>query len=172
MREEWVLRAQQGDKKAFDRIAREWYPKILNYVYRATFNMELATEITQITMVQSYFKLQQLREPRYFATWIYKIATNLIFDHLRDKQREPLALDDIVEPSFTPNWETKLAIQQALSQLSDKERTVVVMKIYENMKFREIAEVLNEPESTIKTRLYNGLKKLKQILEDWGMKEV
>ena len=120
-----------------------------------------------------------------FKPWLYKITVNYCREEARKKKTNRSISFDTVwhkEAEDSPLWEKSFErhenperqlqqaelsdiLQEALLELSEEQREVVIMKEYEGMKFREIAEALNISENTVKSRMYYGLEALKRILE-------
>jgi RNA polymerase sigma-70 factor (ECF subfamily) len=170
-----VKRYQLGDIRAFNELANRWQSKIHRFSYGFFGNTDDASEITQKTLIRVYNKVRELEEPGKFSSWIYRIANNLCLDELKRAGRRkssPLGSwsEQIPESeNHVPSrqLETKelgVIIQNALLSLPDDQRVVIILKEFEGMKFREIAEILDESENTIKSRMYYGLKTLRKIL--------
>ncbi|PYK58500.1 MAG: hypothetical protein DME21_15555, partial [Verrucomicrobia bacterium] len=117
-----------------------------------------------------------------FSTWLWRIALNLCYDELRRRQRREetsldgmcgdamAALEAFVAPEPTPDKslverERSELVRKALMQLSETYRTVLVLRHYENLKFREIGDVLEVPEGTVKSRMAEALTQMNRILE-------
>jgi len=175
-----VKQAQTGDADAFNELAQRWQGKIHRFVYGFFGNADDAGEITQKTLIRVYRKVQDLDDPGRFPSWIYRIANNLCLDELKRAGRRrstPLNGEETLiadSASRTPvgqleNRELGEIIQDALILLPDEQRIVIVLKEYEGMKFREIADILEEPENTVKSRMYYGLKTLRNTLTKWNI---
>jgi RNA polymerase sigma-70 factor (ECF subfamily) len=175
-----VRRAQKGDVNAFNELAQRWQGAIHRFVYGFFGNSDDAGEITQKTLIRVYRKVGDLEDPDRFSSWIYRIAKNLCLDELKRAGRKrsvPLNGEEMQiadSASRTPagqleNRELGEIIQDALILLPDDQRIVIVLKEFEGMKFREIADILEEPENTIKTRMYTGLRSLRNTLTKWNI---
>lgn len=170
---------QHGDKEVFRILADRWHPKIHRFAYGIFGNTADAAEISQKTLIKVYQNIQSLEKPAGFSSWIYRIAHNLCLDEMKRAGRrktEPLGLfeSDQQVDGFTPAHELESKelhemIRNALAELPDQQRVVVVMKEMEGLKFREIAEILDIPENTAKTRMYTGLKSLGSIMKRWNI---
>jgi len=170
-----VKRVQLGDIMAFNELANRWQSKIHRFSYGFFGNSDDAGEITQKTLIRVYKKAGELEEPGKFSSWIYRIANNLCLDELKRAGRrkssplgswsEQIAESENYIPSRQlESKELGVIIQNALLTLPDDQRVVIILKEFEGMKFREIAEILDEPENTIKSRMYYGLRSLRKIL--------
>lgn len=176
-----------GDPIGFNQLVRKWEKKIYNFVFRYLGNREVALDVTQKTFLNTYRNITKLKDPSRFSSWIYRIASNLCRDEIgRMKKRNIVSLDDIQENNEKKG--TRLPVQfmesskkqpdarlnskqvttlvkDALAELSEELRIIVIMKEYQGLKFREIADALDEPVSTIKSRMYRGLISLREIFK-------
>jgi len=172
---------RNGDMEAFNRLVKRWQQRIHRFAYRYFASHDEASEITQKTFIKAYKKLNTLENADKFSAWIYRIAKNLCLDETkragrrRSASMEALPKHPVAENlSSNPDQlvqqeDLESILQLALRQIPAEQRIVVIMKEYEGLKFREIAEVLGEPENTVKSRLYYGLKKLRTLFEQWNI---
>lgn len=173
-----IEQVQRGDHGAFNVLVDRWQSRIHRFAFRFFADGDEASEITQKTFIKVYQKLDTLDEPRKFSSWIYRVAKNLCLDELkRAGRRKSSPLDAWMEqmeagPTPAKKLETKElgeVLQKAMLTLPDEQRVVIILKEYEGMKFREIAEILEESENTIKSRMYYGLKSLRRVLKKWNI---
>ena len=135
-----------------------YYRLALSYVHKE----EDAADIVQNGAYKAILNSSRLKNPEYASTWVYRIMLNEIFSFYREKRaasleemeigRETLSVEDTYE-----NFDLK----QALDALSKEDKAVVELRYFEDMKLEEISEILEENISTVKSRLYRSLKKLK-----------
>jgi len=180
-----ILKAQAGDNEAFNKLVSLWYKRIYNYAFKYAGSHDIAMDIAQNTFIAVHNKISQLREVKSFKPWLYRIAINCSHEELRKQQRlSGVSLNSAVdEDGEERNFEieddiryqpdAKLQRQEladlimaSLQTLSEEQRLVVIMKEYEGLKFREIAEALEISENTAKSRLYYGLKHLRSKLSN------
>ncbi|HYG03319.1 MAG TPA: sigma-70 family RNA polymerase sigma factor [Chryseosolibacter sp.] len=180
-----ILKAKQGDQNAQGRLVQLWYKRIYNFGYKFFIDHDLAMEISQKTFISMCKNLSGLQDTARFKSWLYKIAVNYCREEARKMKGSRSLSFDVVwnkEADDSPRWEssgqrhdnperqfeqTELSdiLQEALSTINEEQREVVIMKEYEGLKFREIAEVLNISENTVKSRMYYGLDSLRKVLE-------
>lgn len=178
-----IKQVQNGDRAAYTRLVEKWHSKIYRFAFRFFADEDEAREITQKTFIKTYQNVNTLKNPEKFSSWIYRIANNLCLDELkRAGRRKSTSLDAYMEQSADlegdvappdadlQNKELGHILQKALLTLPDEQRTVIILKEYEGLKFREIADILEEPESTVKSRLYYGLKATRRVLTHWNIK--
>ena len=180
-----IARAQEGDKNAQGRLVKLWYKRIYNFNYKFFFDHDLAMEVSQKTFIAMHKSIGNLQDVSRFKSWLYTISINFCREELRKKKsNKSISLNDLKpgEGEDSYRWEesgnrgenpehqlrhSELSdmLQKCLMELSEEQRAVVIMKEYEGLKFREIAEALNISENTVKSRMYYGLDGLKKILE-------
>ncbi|MDX1671712.1 MAG: RNA polymerase sigma factor [Balneolaceae bacterium] len=175
-----VKKFQGGDVTAFNKLVERWQHRIHRFAYRYFASHDEAMEITQKTFIKAYKKIGTLDDVEKFSSWLYRIANNLCLDETKRAGRRRSAPLEAVgqEParSVASNPEAEIAnkqltsiLHQALNQLPVEQRIVVIMKEYEGLKFREIADILDEPENTVKSRMYYGLKSLRALFDQWNL---
>ena len=180
-----IERARSGDRIAQGKLVQLWYKRIYNYCYKFFLDHDLAMEASQKTFISMCRNIEALQDVMRFKSWLYKIAVNCCREEARrTKGTRAVSLDQVInlDSEESPNWEKTVRkqedpekqfqqqelsdmLQQCLMELSNEQREVVIMKEFEGLKFREIAEALNLSENTVKSRMYYGLDALKRILE-------
>lgn len=170
--------ALHGDGACFGELAERWQRKIFSFVCRYVGNVEEAQDLTQDTFAKAFQNLDRLADPARFPSWLYKIALNecrMRFRRHRNVSHVSLADEDEADgveivDGVTPEIhlrekETTQALKEAVQALPEEQRAVILMKEYQNLKFNEISEIMNVPLSTVKSRMYLGLKTLRRLME-------
>lgn len=180
-----IARAKEGDQGAQGKVVQLWYKRIYNFSFKFFLDHDLAMEVSQKTFISMCKNLPALQDNSRFKSWLYKIAVNYCREESRKKKGSRSLSFDLVwkrDAEDSPQWESSAhridnperqlqqreladVLQEALLEINEEQREVVIMKEYEGLKFREIAEVLNISENTVKSRMYYGLDGLKKILE-------
>lgn len=181
-----------GDRSKFNVLVQQWEKPIFNFALRYLGKKELARDIAQQTFIRVYKNINKLRDGKSFSSWIYQIASNLCNDELKKISRRDffsiekfqensenghLMPDELIENKFDQpdaalnQKQIGKIVQKALQQLPEEQRVVIIMKEYQGLKFREIAEALGEPLNTVKSRMYYGLNGLKKIFAKWEITE-
>jgi len=175
-----VERALTGDAEAFSEIVRRWERRIFALTYGMLGREEDARDATQETFLAAFRNLRGFRGEAKVSSWLHRIAVNqCISRQRRSKVRSEAALDDeqekhassfVTPVSYSParvaeGRQETLAVRRAINSLPVELRQVVVMKEFEELTFREIADALNLPLSTVKSRLYTALKQLQMRLQ-------
>lgn len=142
--------------------------------YRLAFsylkNREDAMDVVQESVYKAMSKCQHLKKADAVSSWMYKIVVNTALQTLRLRSRAPLPLHD-TEPPGPPERsgnDPPADLAGALDQLEEKDRAVLILRYFEDKKLSEVALILDEKESTVKSRLYRALKKMKLNLEQDG----
>jgi RNA polymerase sigma-70 factor (ECF subfamily) len=182
--EDLVEAFQSGDISAFDQLVSRWDRKIQGVAYRLVGNHEEARDVSQEAFLKAYRALGTFKKEARFSSWLYQIAVNATRDRLRRRRRHvDLSLDDIEERSETAlrdagptalelieSSDLSRAVAAAVAALPDEQREVVILKEYQGLTFPEIAQTLDVPLSTVKTRLYRGLVQLRLRLQRQGIR--
>ena len=182
--EELVEAFQRGEAAAFDDLVLRWDRKIRGAIYRVVGPREDARDLCQEAFLKAYRGLKGFKKDARFSSWLYQIALNVCRDRLRRRRgRLHLSLDELdaagqelpLLPGPSPlelaeASDLSRRVERAVAALPEEQREVIVLKEYEGLTFAEIAEVLEVPLSTVKTRLYRGLVQLRHHLEREGIR--
>jgi RNA polymerase sigma-70 factor (ECF subfamily) len=175
-----VERALTGDAEAFGELVRRWERRIFALTYGMLGREEDARDATQETFLAAFRNLRGFRGEAKVSSWLHRIAVNqCISRQRRSKVRSESALEDEHETdaasfatsvSYSPahlaeGRQETAAVGRAINSLPVELRQVVVMKEFEELTFREIADALDLPLSTVKSRLYTALKQLQMRLQ-------
>jgi RNA polymerase sigma-70 factor (ECF subfamily) len=167
-----VAKSRQGDVDAYNLLVSRWERRVFNYILRLVGDREDAQDLSQDVFLKAYQNLGKLDDPSRFAPWLFRIAHNESFSLLRRNRPETGEVQESPPPPPGPRMlplETSLAVRAALSRLTSEQREAVDLKIYQGFKFEEIAEILDCPVSTVKSRLYSALDVLKSVLAPVSM---
>ena len=167
-----VSRARRGDTDAFNMLVSRWEKPIYNYLLRQVQKREDALDLSQETFLKAYRNLGSLQEIDRFPQWLFRIAHNeMVSLYRRNKRFSDGEVPEAVEGSAVSlagssayPVELSLSVQEALGLLTGEQRETVVLKVYQGFKFHEIAEILDCPVSTIKSRLYSAFEVLRGVM--------
>lgn len=167
----------KGDRSAFNALVRRYEKPIYNYILKMVRNREDAADLTQDVFVRCYGRLESLRDKEKFTPWLYRIAINRVRDHWRKRGNHEVEWpttgnphssldtpDRVVESEYR-----KELVRKALGIIPSEQREVLVLKAYQGCKFREIAEIVGVPLSTVKSRLYYGLSNMRKLFKEWNL---
>ena len=171
--------ALQGDTDCFGELIERWQQKIYRFICRYMGNVVEAQDLTQDTFTKAYQNLDRLSDPSRFSPWLYKIALNECRMRMRRQvrakpvswhdyqasNRADLHLDAATPEKELVSKERVEQLREAFDMLPEEQRAVIVMKEYQGLKFQEISQILEIPLSTVKSRMYLGLKTLRRLME-------
>jgi len=178
--EELVARSRGGDLDAFNQLVLRWERPIYTLAYRVIGREEDARDIAQESFLRAFRALGGFKGQAKFSSWLYRITLNLCRDWIRRERRSNVAPVpegiDIVElageatPTETiedlvSRKQLGDAVAKAMALLPEEQRTAIILKEYHGLTFQEIADLLDCPLSTVKTRLYQGLTVLRRHMQ-------
>lgn len=176
-----IIQAQEGDARALNRLFGQWYRHVYNIAYRYFSDADRAGEVTQQTFIALQQKLGQLKDPGAFRVWLYRAVINQCHNEARRGRMQQQIHENYGKlklgrrapgpEELYQHKERALMVLAALRRIPDEQRLVLIMKEYEGLKFREIAEILEVSENTVKSRLYYGLKALRNIFLNGELKK-
>jgi RNA polymerase sigma-70 factor (ECF subfamily) len=180
--EELVRRVQQGDKSAFDLLVRKYQYKIAQLINRYIKDPHEALDVAQESFIKAYRALPSFRGESAFYTWLYRIAINTAKNHIAMRMRRPsddeidiedaeqfesaVRLRDQETPeSLLLTEELALVIQKALEDLPEELRTAISLREFEGLSYDEIAQVMNCPVGTVRSRIFRAREAIDKKLE-------
>ncbi|MEK7686308.1 MAG: sigma-70 family RNA polymerase sigma factor [Verrucomicrobiota bacterium] len=173
--------AMQGDAQAFAQLMRRWETPIQRLGARMTGDFQRGQDLAQETFARLFARRKEYMPSGKFSTYLWRIALNLCYDELRRIERRGELSLDSAETEATAAWEAlgtaasapdallleeerAALVRDALLRIAEPYRTVVALRHYENLKFREIAKILDIPEGTVKSRMAEALTQLSRLL--------
>ena len=181
-----MLRVKAGDDSAFDYLVQKYRRPMLNFMYRMAHNAAAAEDMAQEVFLRVYRSRQNYEASAKFTTWLYRIASNLAVNHARDTRHErpesTVSLDepdhntgltmDLPDDTLTAEEaivrrERLAAIRQRVQALPERQRVAVIMHKYQQMDYRQIAEILKLSESAIKSLLFRAYETLRVQLKEF-----
>ena len=181
-----MLRAKAGDQSAFDYLVQKYRRPIVSFMYRMARNAAAAEDLAQEVFLRVYRSRETYEASAKFTTWLYRIATNLAVNHARDTRHErpevQVSLDEPDEDTGTTlelpdgslnaeqvmvRRERMLAIRKKVEALPEQQRLAVIMHKYQQMDYKQIAEVLKKSESATKSLLFRAYETLREQLKEF-----
>jgi RNA polymerase sigma-70 factor, ECF subfamily len=181
-----MLRVKSGDDVAFNYLVQKYRRAMVSFMFRMAHNSAAAEDLAQEVFLRVYRSRANYEPSAKFTTWLYRIATNLAVNHARDTRHErpenQVSLDepdtdtgltvDVADDSLTAEQrilrqERMQAIRQKVQALPDRQRMAVVMHKYQQMDYRQIAEVLKLSESATKSLLFRAYETLRGQLREF-----
>jgi len=167
---ELIAKAQQGDRQAFGELVRRHREKAINVVYRMCGDANLAEDAAQEAFIRAWQHLPNYRPRSPFRNWVYRIATNVATDLIR-RERETVDVDTLSLVSSDEGPEAAVErgergerVRQAVLALPPASRAVLVLREYEGLSYREIADTLGVPIGTVMSRLNYARNRLRESL--------
>ncbi len=183
---EVMLRVKTGDQSAFNYLVQKYRRPMVSFMYRMARNTAAAEDLAQEVFLRVYRSRESYEASAKFTTWLYRIATNLAVNHARDTRHErpevQISLDEPNEetgttfevPDGTLNAEQQivrqermLAIRKKVEALPEQQRIAVIMHKYQQMDYKQIADVLKKSESATKSLLFRAYETLREQLKEF-----
>lgn len=172
---ELVINVQKGDMEAFEQLFDLYKHKALRTVYSMTRDKDVSEDIVQEVFVSCYRSIKDLQSPEYFKTWFYRVLTRTTWRYM-DKEKRLIPVEDILKRSEDSHENSSLEklerkesselIYQEIIKLKPKIQTTLILYYYNEFSVKEIAQIMECLEGTVKSRLHTGRRKLKLSLTD------
>ena len=181
-----MLRVKAGDQSAFEYLVQKYRRPMLSFMYRMARNAAVAEDLAQEVFLRVYRSRETYEASAKFSTWLYRIATNLAVNHARDTRHErpevQVSLDEPDEesgatlelPDAALNAEQQImrrerlrAIRKKIEALPEQQRLAVIMHKYQQMDYKQIADVLKKSESATKSLLFRAYETLREQLKEF-----
>ena len=175
-----VRRAKKGDYRAFDLLVLKYQSRIVSIAFKFVKEIQLAEDISQEAFIKAYRSIDSFREESAFYTWLYRITANTAKNYLVSKGRRKES--SISEMSISENEDfyelptndspeqilmhqsLKDTIYDALSNLPEDTRTALSLREFEGLNYEEIAEIMNCPVGTVRSRIFRGREALENLI--------
>jgi RNA polymerase sigma-70 factor (ECF subfamily) len=181
-----MLRVKTGDQSAFEYLVQKYRRPMVSFMYRMARNSAAAEDLAQEVFLRVYRSRETYEASAKFTTWLYRIATNLAVNHARDSRHErpevQVSLDEpdddtgttLELPDSSLNAEQQmvrrermLAIRRRVEALPEQQRLAVIMHKYQQMDYKQIADVLKKSESATKSLLFRAYETLRDQLKEF-----
>jgi RNA polymerase sigma-70 factor (ECF subfamily) len=166
-----VERFRAGERRAFDELVRRHQRSIWRVARRYVRNDADASDVAQQTFVRAFRALDGFRGAASVRSWLYRIAINLSLNHMRDRGREqPAEIDEDRLPIGATgaqrliDGEDAARMREAISELPPKQKMVLELRIFDELSFREVAELADCTENAAKVNFHYAVKRLKELL--------
>jgi len=183
---EVMLRVKAGDQSAFDYLVQKYRRPLVSFMYRMARNTAAAEDLAQEVFLRVYRSRETYEASAKFTTWLYRIATNLAVNHARDTRHErPEVMASLDEPDEETGTTLDVAdgtmtaeesmvrrerlagIRRKVEALPERQRLAVIMHKYQQMDYKQIAEVLKLSESATKSLLFRAYEALREQLKEF-----
>ena len=166
---EIIKDCQNGNTERFGELYDEYLDKIYRFVYYRTLHKQTAEDITQETFFKAMRNMSAVDPSKKFSSWLYKIAYNTVVDSYRAKKItvDINELSDLADNTDLARdidrREVFKKVAESLEKLSDAQRDIVVMRIWDEMSYREIADVVGKDEGNCKVIFSRAIAKLREV---------
>lgn len=178
-----IERCIKGDRSALDDLVHKYQQRAYQFAFRLTADHDQASDLTAEAFVRAYKSLHSFRRESQFSTWLFRILTNCFLDHKkREKLRQHESIDSLIrtdegdvqrqveDSSGSPQDlseqnERHRLLQEAIIKLPEYQRVMIVMYHVDDMSYEEMAEALELPIGTVKSRLNRARLALRELLE-------
>ncbi|MBN1778678.1 MAG: sigma-70 family RNA polymerase sigma factor [Candidatus Buchananbacteria bacterium] len=166
-----ISQCQQGQLDGFGQLYDLYIKKIYNFIYYKTHHQQTAEDLTSQTFLKALSKINQFDINKgYFSTWLYQIARNTVIDHYRTSHPEidiqdvwDLASDSDIAKDTEIKTQLK-EVEKYLNQLDSAQREIIILRVWEQMSYKEIAEIVGKSEASCKMMFLRSLEKLRNHL--------
>jgi RNA polymerase sigma-70 factor (ECF subfamily) len=169
---ELVEEVKAGERKSFSELVKRHQKALLRMSLRFVKDLDTAEDVVQETFIKAYEKLHSFEGRSSFKSWLFQIAVNNARNRLRDSRRMTVDLDHIqlaigaaAESALVHNSVAGM-LQAEVDKLPERQRVALVLRVYEDLSFKEIAEIMDCPYDTAKANYRHALIKLREIFEE------
>ena len=174
------MEIRSGNEAAFRLVYQEVFPVVMKVTYHITYNSDVAEDICQDAFIRFFDKDMTFPSLEDAKFWLIRVSKNLALNYVKKKAREAASIEKIKKAPQSVNPfrdgaselllnESKLAVRRAIHRLPEIYRTVLVLREYADLDYKQIAKVLEISETNVKVRMHRARKELEQMLEQEGV---
>ncbi|MEW6110098.1 MAG: RNA polymerase sigma factor [Nitrospirota bacterium] len=164
---------RSGNETAMEELILKYQKNIYRLAYRMTSDMEESKDIAQNTFLQAIKNLDKFRRESLFKTWLYQIAINLCLSfkgkhrHNHEELQENIVVNQSGALNVILNKERDSLLMKSMSEVPERQRLAILLRTYEGLNCREVADIMNISEGAVRANYHNGVKKLKELLKGY-----
>ncbi len=166
-----IIGCKDGSGESFSKLVDMYADRLYGYFYRLTGDSQTSDDLLSEVFVRLIEKIDSYKNGS-FQGWLFKVASNIFYDHLRGKQRQKKLLDikkneaqlQTTKPRHSDD-ETFDKLQSQLKKLDLDTKELIMLRFYSQLSFKEIAEMRAEPIGTVLSKVHRGLKRLRKLME-------
>ena len=177
-----VKKSQEGDARSFEMLVIKYQQRVFNVIFRIVRNRDAVEDLAQEAFLNAFRSIKGFRGGSSFYTWLYRIASNVSLNYLAKNKRavfvdetvldtmdvaEKTASADVSPERRASSNETASAISRAIENLPEEIKKAVILREYEGLSYEEIAELMDCPVGTVRSRIFRGRGILKKSLKDY-----
>jgi RNA polymerase sigma-70 factor (ECF subfamily) len=169
-----VMTCQKGDRKALDTLVRQLEKPVYNAAYRMLGSTDEAADVTQTTFLKVFENIHRFDPSRRLFSWVYRIAINESIDQLKRRSRmrplEPRARSEDPTPQDSAQaLQLRDEVQSTLMELNEDQRAVITLRYFSDFSYADIAAILRVPRQTVKSRLFEARRQMRDRLHRHGV---
>ncbi len=163
---------RSGNKASFSELVKKYQKSVLRIALRLVRDLETAEDVVQESFLKAYQKLHLFEGRAAFKSWLFQITVNTAKNKLRGKRNDTVDIENVhlaVAPQGTTGLEStdvRAVLNEAIDNLPEKQKTALILRIYEDLSFKEVAEIMQCPYDTAKANYRHALLKLKNKIND------
>lgn len=169
---EVIAGCKAGRAEAFSQLVDLYASRCYGYFYRLTGDRNLSDDLLSKLFVRLLEKIGSYKGGT-FESWLFRIAGNIFYDHLRRQQRQKKLLEQKKrqfpaesQPEEKPDFDMVEKLQVQLAKLDSETRELIMLRFYSQLSFKEIADIRRRPIGTVLAKVHRGLKKLRELMEE------
>ncbi len=168
------MEVKSSENESFRLVYKEVFPVVMRVAYHVTYNMDVSEDICQEAFIRFYEKNIEFRSVDEAKYWLIRVTKNLAINVVKRKSREQAMVDKIKKAPKTPirngedtliDSETRTLVREAVEKLPEKLKSVLVLKEYADLNYRQIAGILRISESNVKVRVHRARKMMESLLD-------
>ncbi len=161
----WVAKVRQGDESAMNMLLTKHRRRILRAAANVLRDSHEAEDVAQEAFLKAFREIHRLRDDKAFGGYLYKICVRLCMDRLRSRKPEPSMIER-TEPSQGSQIETRVLVEKLLRKLSPDLRLTLVLREMEQLSYDEVAEAMDVPVGTVRSRLHSARAKFRELWQE------
>jgi len=159
-----------GDSEAFGKLVRRYEDFVFTLVRGLIGSTEAAEDVTQEIFLRAYRAIRRFERKSEFKTWLYRIAYNTSMSHLASKrQKQEIEISESIPAIEGTDYSLRQSMLKLVNYLKPELKAVVILHYFDDLKYEEIADVLNCPVGTVKIRLYRAKHELKKLWDKYAV---
>lgn len=167
-----IKKSMKGDAKSFGSLMEERQEKLYRIAFSHVKNRQDALDVVQESVYKAFISIGKLKNPEHFDTWLVRIVINNSIDLLKKSNRySPMEYEPGSSEDISQKVDESIDLKNAMDKLEPKYKTIIVLKFFEDLTFKDIARVVEAPIGTVKTYFYRALEHLKISIEEDGSNE-
>ena len=171
---QFVMTCQKGDRKALESLVRHFEKPVYNAAYRMLGNADEAADVTQTTFMKVFENISRVDPSRRLFSWVYRIALNESIDQLKRRSRTQPLDGSARSEGDTPDDSAQVSqlrdeVQATLMELNEDQRAVITLRYFSEFSYADIAAILHLPQKTVKSRLFEARRQMRDRLHRHGV---